>query len=88
MARSCTIPTLVPAPSSQPGESAKYGDVFAAMLRSSPHLQVALQRVATVAQIRWGAAQPAGTREARRQGGPCGPGSCLTWQLGQHHALP
>ena len=36
----------------QPGAQAKYGAVFAAMLRSSPALQMALQRVATVAQLR------------------------------------
>lgn len=36
----------------QPGEQAKYGGVFADMLRSSPALQAALQRVATVAQLR------------------------------------
>ena len=36
----------------QPGAQAKYGGVFAAMLRSSPALQMALQRVATVAQLR------------------------------------
>jgi hypothetical protein len=48
-----TVPApLSPAPSMQPGDEAKYGSVFAAMLRSSPALQQALQRIATVAQLR------------------------------------
>ncbi|KAL4445318.1 hypothetical protein ABPG77_011143 [Micractinium sp. CCAP 211/92] len=46
--RGVTLKHLFPA---KPGDAAKYGDVFDAMLRSSPHLQVALQRVATIAQI-------------------------------------
>lgn len=42
----------VPPARLQPGAQAKYGGVFAGMLRSSPALQTALQRVATVAQLR------------------------------------
>jgi hypothetical protein len=43
---------MLPSPPVQPGAEAKYGGVFAPMLRSSPALQHALQRIATVAQLR------------------------------------
>lgn len=60
----------LPARPLQPGDTAKYGDVFAAMLRSSPQLQLALQRVATIAQIRWGGAPAAGLRDGGLQRRP------------------
>lgn len=52
----CCLPPcpLSICPHPQPGEQAKYGSVFEGMLRSSSALQAALQRVATVAQLRCG----------------------------------
>ncbi|PSC75583.1 2, 5 -phosphodiesterase 12 [Micractinium conductrix] len=46
--RSLKLKELFPA---EPGEQAKYGQRFEPMLSSSPQLQHALQRIATVAQI-------------------------------------
>lgn len=56
----------------QPGEQAKYGQRFEPMLSSSPQLQHALQRIATVAQIRCPPGGGVGSMCRAGMGASCG----------------